>query len=176
MKRYRLRGFALAAAVLMLAGCGSGGMQLEVFGKPQAFSPQASFVTPNSSGGHSIQIVNYPVEMGETYDYSKIRATKEGQYRLDLMLVKEAVNEKRRLATGEYRPQPHSQAPRDKLVRVSVYGAVDGREQRLAELNYDTLTGVLHILAVEGDTVRGRIDAQGDSTVVAGDFQARLLR
>ena len=113
-----------------------GGMDLVVGEARLAFSPKAAFVTPNASGGHSIDIANYPVQMGETYDYRKMRATREGQYRLELVLVKEAANGTRPLATGEYRPQPHNQTPRDKLVRVTLFGVVDGRDQRLAELDY----------------------------------------
>ncbi|MFB9068297.1 hypothetical protein [Pseudofulvimonas gallinarii] len=178
MKRYRMGLCAMAMLALTLGGCGSGGMELVVDGFAREFSPQAAFVTANSSGGHSIQIVNYPVTMGETYDYEKIRATQNGQYRVDLSLVKESASEKRPLLPGEYLPQPNNQTPRDKLVRVTIYGGVEGTEQRLAELDYSAeLKGALNILSVDGETARVRIEAQGGNlTSVAGEFQARLLR
>lgn len=178
MKRYGLGLCALAMFVLTLGGCGSGAMELVVDGFAREFSPQAAFVTANSSGGHSIQIVNYPVTMGATYDYEKIRATQNGQYRVDLSLVKEAAGEKRPLLAGEYLPRPNNQTPRDKLVRVTVYGGVNGSEQRLAELDYSAgLTGALNILSVDSETARGRLEVQGsNSASVSGQFQATILR
>lgn len=177
MKRYGMDLCATAMFFLMLGGCGSGAMELVVDGFARDFSPQAAFVTANSSGGHSIHIVNYPVAMGETYAHEKIRATQAGQYRVNVVLVKESASEKRPLVPGEYLPQPNNQTPRDKLVRVTVYGGIEGTERRLVELDYNAeLKGALNILSVDGETARGRIDAQGPSAKLAGEFQARLLR
>jgi len=162
-------------ALLLLAGCGAQRMELVVDGAPLAFTPQAAIVTANASGGHAIQIVNYAVERDGAIDPERLRAAREGQYRLELLLVKQAANGRQPLAVGEYRPQPYDRVPRDKLVRVSVYGVVGGREQRLKDLDYEHLEGRLLIVSVDGDSVRGRIEVQGEATTVYGGFRARLL-
>jgi hypothetical protein len=175
------RVFCISVCVVSVCiiGCGvlgKSGMQLGINGDETTIDTTSAFVAPNSSGGHSIQITNYPVEMGDSYDYSKIKAKEDGQYRLDVMIVKETADGKRPVVAGEYQPQPSNEKPKDKLVRARIMRFEGGKEKEVALLESNSLQGAVKIHSVEGELVKGTIDVSDGKSLIKGDFTARTLK
>lgn len=166
------------AAVLLLGlgACGGKDIQLAIDGRDDAMNAVSAFVVPNSHGGHSIQITNYPVEMGERYDYAKIRPTALDQYRLDLNIIKAPASGKMPLRVGEYAPRPGNRSPKDKLVWARVMRFDEGREKTAVNLSGEDFEGTLSITSADGDSVSGRIDVSDGRSSIQGDFSAKLLR
>lgn len=167
----------LCSLSLFLAACGSlggAGIQLKYEGAETTIEPKSAFIAPGSSGTHSIQITNYPVEMGDSYNYSKIKAKEEGQYRLDVVIVKQRSNDKQPVVAGEYKPQPSDQEPKDKFVKATIHRFENGKEVPV-ELDYKNLQGTVKITSVEG-TVKGNIDVTDGKNAIKGDFTAKTLK
>ena len=173
----RLSFLSLTCVLLLgLAGCSGGGIQLGFDGSSDSMDAVSAVVAPNSQGGHSIQIANYPVDMGESYDYSKIRPTEAGQYRLDLNMIKARTSGKAPVSVGDYRPQPSNETPKDKLVWARIMRFEDGKEKTVANLQGDAFQGTLSILSADGGTVSGHIDVSDGKSSIKGDFSAKLLK
>lgn len=173
----RLPFLSLTGILLLgLAGCSGGSIALGIDGSSDRMDAVSAVVAPNSQGGHSIQITNYPVDMGDSYDYSKIRPTKAGQYRLDLNIIKARTSGKVPVSVGDYRPQPSNQTPKDKLVWARIMRFEDGREKRVVDLRGDAFQGSISILSADEETVTGRIDVSDGKSSIKGDFSAKLLQ
>ena len=153
---------------------GGGGMEIKHEKGETSISPKSGFVAPNSSGGHSIQITNYPVEMGSSYDYSKIRTKENGQYRIDVMIIKKVATSKQPLSVGEYRPQDSKETPKDKVVRATIHH-FDGGKVSNYQLATTQLKGTVKISSVEGGTAKGTIDLTDGKSAIKGDFTAKTL-
>jgi hypothetical protein len=166
----------LCGISFFVSACGfpGGGMKLKYQGTETSIEPKSAFVAPNSSGGHSIQITNYPVEMGNTYEYSKIRAKENGQYRLDIMIVKKKADSVQPVEIGEYKILDPKQELKDKLVRATIYRFENGADSQ-DQLDYNDIKGSLKITVVEGETVKGTIDLDDGKLAIKGDFTARAL-
>ena len=168
----------LCGMLLIFAACGGlggSGIQLKYNSTETTMEPKSAFVAPDSSGTHSIQITNYPVEMGESYNFSKISAKEDGQYRLDIRIMKQKSNDNQPIVAGEYKPQPSDQEPKDKFIRATIFRFENGKEVPV-ELDYKTLQGVVKINSVEGETVKGSIDATDGKNAIKGDFTAKTLK
>lgn len=168
----------LCGLSIFLAACGSlggSGIQLKYNDTERTMEAKSAFVAPGSSGTHSIQITNYPVEMGDSYSYSKINAKEEGQFRLDVVIVKQRAEGSQPVVAGEYKPQPSNQEPKDKFVKATIYRFENGKEVPV-ELDYKNLQGVVKITSVEGETAKGSIDATDGKNVIKGDFTAKILK
>ena len=167
--------YVLLASLVGLGGCGGKDIQLAIDGQSDAMNAVSAFVVPNSQGGHSIQITNYPVDMGASYDYGKIRPTEPGHYRLDLNVIKAPAAGKVPLSVGEYAPRPGNQSPKDKLVWARVMRFEEGSEQKVVDLRGDAFEGSVSITSADGDAVAGRIDVSDGKSSIRGDFSAKLL-
>ena len=170
-----VRCYPVLALLLALGGCGGKDIQLAIDGQGESMNAVSAFVVPNSQGGHSIQITNYPVEMGASYDYGKIRPTEPGQYRLDLNVIKARAAGKVPLSVGEYAPRPGNLPPKDKLVWARVMRFEEGAEKTAVNLSGDAFEGTISITSADGDAVSGRIDVSDGKSSIRGDFSARLL-
>lgn len=149
-------------------------MTIKFDGSETSFEAKSAFVAPLSSGSHSIQITSYPVEMGKTYEYSKINAKENGQIRVDIMIVKKKADSVQPVETGEYKILDPKQELKDKLVRATIYRFENGKDNQ-AQLVYKDIKGSLKITSVEGETVKGTIDLDDGKSAIKGDFTARVL-
>ena len=157
------------------AGLGGGGLELKFNNSETSFTPISGFVAPNSSGGHSIQLTNYEVKMGETYDFSQIKTKKEGQIRIDILILKKVATSVQPIAVGTYEPRDRKEEPMDKVVRATIH-QFSGKSVRNYQVFNNNLTGYVKIPSVNGRTVEGKIDLTDGQTKIKGDFSAQTLK
>lgn len=171
MTRILLMMFLFALICLACSLTPSGGINIKHNGTEKSFEAVSAYVVPNSSGGHSIQITNYPVQLKGTYDYSAIKAKENGQYRIDVAIFKQKASGKQPIVPGEYVDQDPREEPQNKIVRATIFHYDNGKEVS-NELDYKKLRGLVKITSVEGETVKGTIDVKDDSSSIKGSFSA----
>ena len=157
------------------SGLGGGGLELKFNNAETSITPISGFVAPNSSGGHSIQLTNYEVKMGDTYDFSKISAKKDGQIRIEILILKKVAISVQPLVVGTYKPRDRKEESKDKVVRATIH-QFSGNTVRNYQASTDNLTGYVKILSVNGKTVKGRIDLTDGQTKIKGEFTAQTLK
>lgn len=168
---------AILCFLTITTGCGAfanSGMKVTASGSEYSIEPVSAFVIPNSSGGHSIQITNYQVDMDKNYDYSKIKAVQEGNLRLDVTILKSQTANKQPIASGEYKKQDPKEKPKDKVVRATIYKYENGKENP-TELDNKGLEGSVIITSVEGNFATGTIDLSDGKSAIRGSFRAKVL-
>lgn len=168
----------ITMTALFVLGCGflgGSGMSLKYNGKETSIEPKAAFIHSVPGGVHTIHITSYPVEMGERFSFPKLLGRESGQFRIALRFMKEKSSGAAPVVPGGYKPQHHSETPKDKFIAATIHHFEDGKEVPY-ELDYKTQKGVINITSVEGDTVKGTIDVSDEKTAIKGEFTAKAFQ
>jgi hypothetical protein len=152
------------------SGSTGGGITLKTRQGEITFDQVEGFATTNR-GGHSLQITNFLVDMSGGYEFNKVKATKDGEYRLDIIIIKEAEVGTRPVVVGEYKPQIDDMA-KDNVRMANLYHFTGGREVHY-QLSRNTMTGSVVITSVDEEKVTGRIDLSDGNNSIKGNFVAK---
>jgi hypothetical protein len=147
-----------------------GGIALKTQQGEISFDQVEGFAATNR-GGHSLQITNFLVDMSGGYEFNKVKATKDGEYRLDIIIIKEAEVGTRPVVVGEYKPQIDDMA-KDNVRMANLYHFTGGREVHY-QLSRNTMTGSVVITSVDEEKVTGRIDLSDGNNSIKGNFVAK---